>query len=158
MPKRSAGLLAYRRTATDGVEVLIAHPGGPLFVKKDDGHWTVPKGELDGDEPIAVAAREFTEELGIDPPAGEWIALGEITQKGGKRVEAWAVDGTSIGEIDAVVSNHFTMEWPPKSGRTQSFPEVDRAMWADLETAARKLKDAQVPFLDRLLAALDSVD
>jgi predicted NUDIX family NTP pyrophosphohydrolase len=125
-----------------------------LFARKDDGHWTVPKGELDGDEPLAVADREFAEELGLEPPAGPRIPLGEITQKGGKRVEAWAVDGSGIGKVDAVTSNLFTMEWPPRSGRTQAFPEVDRAMWADLATAARKLKAAQVPFLDRLAAAL----
>jgi predicted NUDIX family NTP pyrophosphohydrolase len=157
MPKRSAGLLAFRRTAAGEVEVLIAHPGGPLWSRKDAGVWTVPKGELDGDEPIAVAHREFAEELGMEPPAGELIHLGEITQKSGKRVEAWAVDGSAIGEVGAVESNLFELEWPPRSGRMEWFPEVDRAMWADPETARVKLNPHQVPFVDRLLDALGIV-
>jgi predicted NUDIX family NTP pyrophosphohydrolase len=154
MPKRSAGLLAYRRTVSGGIEVLIAHPGGPLWARKDDGVWTVPKGELDGDEPVAVAHREFSEETGLVPPAGQLIPLGEITQKGGKRVQAWAVEGSAIGDVDAVESNLFELEWPPKSGRKEWFPEVDRAMWADPATARVKLNPHQVPFVDRLLDAL----
>jgi predicted NUDIX family NTP pyrophosphohydrolase len=145
MPKRSAGLLAYRRTPAGGVEVLIAHPGGPLWARKDDGVWTVPKGELDGEEPVVVARREFAEEIGLVAPAGELIPLGEITQKGGKRVEAWAVEGTSL-------------EWPPRSGKKEWFPEVDRAMWADPATARVKLNPHQVPFVDRLLVALGVAD
>ena len=154
MPKRSAGLLAYRRTADGGVEVLIAHPGGPLWARKDDGVWTIPKGELDGEEPVAVAYREFSEEIGLAPPTGELIPLGEITQKSGKRVQAWGVEGSSVGDVDAVESNLFRLEWPPKSGKQEWFPEVDRAMWADPATARAKLNPHQVPFVDRLLEAL----
>ncbi|MGZ4675276.1 MAG: NUDIX domain-containing protein [Acidimicrobiia bacterium] len=154
MAKRSAGLLAYRRSADGGLEVLIAHPGGPLWAKRDDGVWTVPKGELDGDAPLAVAHREFEEELGIAPPAGDLLFLGEIRQKSGKWVEAWAVAGDDLGDVDEVHSNLFDLEWPPKSGRIQQFPEVDRALWADAATARRKLNPAQVPFVDRLLELL----
>ena len=118
--------------------------------------WTVPKGELDGEEPLAVAHREFEEELGFAPPTGELLYLGEIRQKSGKRVEAWAVAGDGIDlELTGVHSNRFELEWPPKSGRFESFPEVDRAMWADLPTARRKLNPFQVPLVDRLEALLD---
>jgi predicted NUDIX family NTP pyrophosphohydrolase len=158
MPKRSAGLLAYRRTDADGIEVLIAHPGGPLWARKDNGVWTLPKGELDGEEPVAVAYREFAEETGLAPPTGELIPLGEITQKSGKRVQAWAVEGSSLGDVDAVESNRFELEWPPKSGKREWFPEVDRAMWADPATARVKLNPHQVPFVDRLLVALGVAD
>ncbi|HLN16263.1 MAG TPA: NUDIX domain-containing protein [Acidimicrobiales bacterium] len=150
MPKRSAGLLLYR-PGPDGPEVLLVHPGGPVWAKKDEGVWSVPKGELEGDEePRDVAAREFEEELGTRPPAGEWLDLGEVRQRGGKVVRAFATPG----DLDerAVVSNTFEMEWPPHSGRRQSFPEVDRAGWFGLETARTKLLAAQVPFIERLAA------
>lgn len=147
VPKRSAGLLLYRYTRT--LEVLLAHPGGPLWAKKDQ--WTVPKGEYTADEePLAAAYREFAEELGSAPPAGEPIPLGEVTQKSGKLVTCWGL----AGDLDAslVVSNTFTMRW---AGRVQQFPEVDRAEWFSAAAARSKLMPAQVPFLDRLAAQLD---
>jgi predicted NUDIX family NTP pyrophosphohydrolase len=151
MPKRSAGLLVYRRV--DGEpEVLLVHPGGPFWAKKDDGAWSLPKGEYQPDEdPLEVALREFREELGSEPPdPGETTFLGELSQPSGKRVLAWAVPGDL--DVGTVRSNTFTMEWPPRSGRTGEFPEVDRAAWFDLETARRKLLRGQVGFLDRLAA------
>ena len=149
----SAGLLAYRMRDGD-LEVLLAHPGGPYWARRDDGAWSIPKGELaEGEDPYAGARREFAEELGVAPPdAADPIALGEARQKGGKRVVAWAV----AGDLDpaATVSNTFEMEWPPRSGRRATFPEVDRVAWFDVETARRKLVPGQVPLLDALVAAL----
>ena len=154
MPKMSAGLLVYRRTGDD-VEVLLVHPGGPLWAKKDDGAWSVPKGEYDPtEEPLEVARREFEEEIGQAAPADEdppW--LGELRQPSGKVVSAWAVEGDL--DVSEVRSNSFEMEWPPRSGRTEEFPEVDRAGWFDLEEARRKLLRGQVGFLDRLAERLD---
>jgi predicted NUDIX family NTP pyrophosphohydrolase len=149
MPKRSAGLLVYRRVG-DEPEVLLVHPGGPFWAKKDDGAWSLPKGEYELDEdPLEVALREFREELGSEPPdAAATTFLGELPQPTGKRVLAWAVPGDL--DVGTVRSNTFTMEWPPRSGRTGEFPEVDRAAWFDLETARRKLLRGQVGFLDRL--------
>jgi predicted NUDIX family NTP pyrophosphohydrolase len=147
--KRSAGLLVYRR-ARGTVEVLLVHPGGPFWAKRDDGAWSLPKGEHGPDEdPFEVAVREFREEVGSDPPAGRSpVLLGELRQPSGKRVTAWALEG----DLDAgtVRSNTFTIEWPPRSGRRQEFPEVDRAGWFDLDTARRKLVPGQVGFIDRL--------
>ena len=123
MVKRSAGLLVWRRTP-DGIEVLLGHPGGPLFAKKDT--WTIPKGEYDGtEEPLAAARREFAEELGLPAPPGPVVALGEVKQRGGKLVTIWAVEG----DLDATLarSNLFSMQWPPRSGKWQEFPELDRA-------------------------------
>lgn len=149
MPKRSAGLLLFRRRGS--TEVLLVHPGGPFWAKRDDGAWSVPKGEVGPDEdPLAVAIREFREELGQDPPNARSRALGEIGQPGGKRVEVWAVEGDL--DVDIVRSNTFEMEWPPGSGRTSEFPEVDRAAWFDLAAARSKLLAGQRGFLDRLEA------
>ena len=148
----SAGILLWREGA-DGVEVLLAHQGGPYWVKKDLGHWTIPKGEVEpGEEFEAVARREFAEETGHDAPDQPLIALGEITQKSGKLVLGWAVEGNL--DPSTAVSNTYEIEWPPRSGVIQTFPEIDRVEWFDLDQARRRLKAAQVPFLDRLQAAL----
>jgi predicted NUDIX family NTP pyrophosphohydrolase len=146
--KLSAGLIIYREGA-EGVEVLIAHMGGPYWAKKDDGGWSIPKGEYDeGAEPLEVAHREFEEELGAPPPPGDRLDLGELRQPNGKRIQAWAI----LGDFDAsdIHSNQFEIEWPPRSGKMQSFPEVDRAGWFGLGQARRKLVKGQVPFVDRL--------
>jgi predicted NUDIX family NTP pyrophosphohydrolase len=130
-------------------EVLLVHPGGPFWKKRDDGAWSLPKGEIEaGEEPVDVARREFREELGADPPDGELTALGSIRQAGGKVVHAWAAQGDL--DVSSVESVSFEMEWPPRSGRKASFPEVDRAEWFGLEAARRKLLDAQRTFIDRL--------
>jgi predicted NUDIX family NTP pyrophosphohydrolase len=152
MPQRSAGILLHRRGAS-GTEVLLVHPGGPFFARRDAGAWSIPKGLYeDGEEPLACARREFAEELGSQCPEGPAIELGEIRQRNGKRVTAWAIEGDL--DATAVVSNSFEIEWPPRSGRMQEFPEVDRAAWFTLEAAREKLIAAQTPFLDRLAAAL----
>ncbi|HLM09880.1 MAG TPA: NUDIX domain-containing protein [Thermoleophilaceae bacterium] len=152
MARRSAGILLYR--VTDGaVEVLLVHPGGPFWTSRDAGAWSIPKGEHDeGEDPRACALREFGEETGADLPAGELIELGTVKQKGGKLVSAFAVE--SDLDPDAVRSNTFTMEWPPRSGRSAEFPEIDRAGWFDVDTAREKLIPAQAELLDRLLARL----
>jgi predicted NUDIX family NTP pyrophosphohydrolase len=148
-PRRvSAGILLFRERE-GRLEVLLGHPGGPFFANKDEGSWTVLKGEADpGEELPAVARREFAEETGQEPPDGTMLELGEVRQRGGKTVVAWAL----AGDLDpaAARSNTFEMEWPPRSGRAGEFPEIDRVGWFDLETARRKILPAQVPFLDRL--------
>lgn len=155
MTRRSAGILLWRRAAgPDRVEVLLGHPGGPLFAHKDLGHWSIPKGEPDGEtDEYAVARREFEEETGFAPPDGEPITLGEIRQKGGKVVVAWALEG----DLDpaAAISNTFPFEWPPRSGRRIEIPEIDRVAWFAPDEARVRIKDTQIPFIDRLLAALD---
>jgi predicted NUDIX family NTP pyrophosphohydrolase len=149
MPERSAGILLFRRTA-DGLEVLLVHPGGPFFARRDAGAWSIPKGLYeDGEEPFACAQREFAEELGSPCPDGPAIELGEIRQRNGKRVTAWAVEGDL--NADAITSNTFTIEWPPRSGHRQEFPEVDRAGWFGLDAAREKVLAAQAPLLDRLV-------
>jgi predicted NUDIX family NTP pyrophosphohydrolase len=146
--KTSAGLLLFRKTAV-GIEVLLAHPGGPFFKNKDDGAWTIPKGMAEPGEELLDRARiEFEEELGIKPN-GEAVALGSVRQKGGKIVHAWAMEGDVPRDFKAR-SNTFEMEWPPHSGKMQSFVEVDRAAFFPLEEAARKINPAQKDFLDRL--------
>jgi predicted NUDIX family NTP pyrophosphohydrolase len=154
MPKRSAGLLPFR-TAEDGtVHLFIVHPGGPLWSKKDEGAWSVAKGEYGDDErALGAAEREFAEEVGVPAPPGPRVDLGEVRQASGKLVTVWAVEAPQL-VVDQVVSNHFEMEWPPKSGRTQSFPEVDRAEWMSVGSARVKLVPAQVAFVDRLLLYL----
>jgi predicted NUDIX family NTP pyrophosphohydrolase len=148
MPARSAGLLLHR-DRTGVREVLLVHPGGPFWARKDLGAWSIPKGEYgDGEMPEAAALREFEEELGSPAPAGERTPLGEIRQKNGKRVVAWALEGDL--DADAIASNTFELEWPPRSGRTATFPEVDRAAWFALEEAREKINPAQAAFLDRL--------
>jgi predicted NUDIX family NTP pyrophosphohydrolase len=148
MPQRSAGILLHRR-GDSGTEVLLVHPGGPFFARRDAGAWSVPKGLYEeGEEPLACARREFAEELGSPCPDGPVRELGEIRQKNGKRVTAFAVEGDL--DADAITSNTFTLEWPPRSGRTQEFPEVDRAAWFTLPAAREKILAAQAPLLDRL--------
>jgi predicted NUDIX family NTP pyrophosphohydrolase len=148
----SAGVVLYRRTP-DGVEVLLAHPGGPYFERRDNGHWSIPKGEPDADEALIDAARrEFREETGETLPGGAWVELGSIVQNGGKVVHAWAVEG-DLDPSDAH-SETFEVEWPPRSGRSQVFPEVDRVAWFDLDEARRRVKDTQIPLIDRLEKAL----
>jgi predicted NUDIX family NTP pyrophosphohydrolase len=139
------------RERSGSIETLLAHPGGPLFARKDDGHWTIPKGEYATDEDaLAAARREFTEETSFATPAdaAAFIDLGEITQKGGKVVRAWAFAGDC--DPARAVSNTFEMEWPPRSGRTQSFPEMDRCAFFTLKLAREKIKPTQIPLLDRL--------
>ena len=155
-PRRtSAGILLHRRDGDSGrIEVLLGHLGGPYWARKDEHAWGIPKGELEpGEEPRAAAAREFTEELGLPVPPGEWHDLGELRQSGGKRVQVWAV----AGDLDpaAVTPGTFELEWPPRSGRTQTFPELDRVAWLDLDRARVLMIASQVPFLDRLVALLD---
>jgi len=147
-PKRSAGLLLFRHTA-DGLEVLLGHMGGPYFTKKDAGAWTVPKGEYEPDEPAWDAARrEFQEELGLPPPDGKAVALGEVRQTGGKIVTAWAVEADL--DPETIAPGTFTMEWPPRSGRFQEYPELDRVEWFGLDRARALIVAAQATFLDRL--------
>jgi len=169
VPKLSAGLLVHRIGPDGDRQVLLVHPGGPFWAKKDDGAWSIPKGEVEpagrpGEDhpgpagPVAEAdllgqaEREFAEELGRSAPAGERVHLGEVVQSGGKHVVAWAVEGDL--DVTEIASNRFELEWPPRSGRRQSFPEVDRAGWFAVADARRKLVTAQAAFLDRLVALL----
>jgi predicted NUDIX family NTP pyrophosphohydrolase len=179
--RRSAGIVLYRRSpesqergtgAYPAFEVLLGHPGGPFFANRDEGHWTIPKGEPDhpDDDLLSVARREFEEETGHPAPvgaapagarhvgsgAGDPIPLGTIVQKGGKVVHAWAIEG----DLDPAEtrSNTFVMVWPPRSGQEQEFAEIDRVAWFDPEEARRRLKPTQVPFVDRLEEALAGED
>ena len=147
MVKQSAGLLIYR--VRDNTLVFLVHPGGPLWTKRDLGAWSIPKGEFDEEEPLLAAKREFYEETGIQAPEGEYVSLNPVKQKGGKIVHAWAV----AGEVDAelVISNKFDLEWPPRSGKKQSFPEIDRAAWYSVEEAQQKINPGQVRLIQELL-------
>jgi len=146
MPKRSAGILLWRRRT--GIEVLLAHPGGPLHAHKDV--WSIPKGEVDrGEDLLAAAYREFTEELGLPVPPGAPLALGEVVQRSGKVVTAWAIEGDL--DVTAIEPGHFRMMW---RGRLQSFPEMDRAQWFDLAGVREKMMPAQQPLVDRLVTLL----
>jgi predicted NUDIX family NTP pyrophosphohydrolase len=145
--KLSAGIVLYRKRDTE-IEVFLVHPGGPFWAKKDDGAWSIPKGEyVEGEDPLTVAKREFYEETSSEV-SGKGIALTPLKQPSGKVIMAWAVEG----EVDpaSLRSNTFSMEWPPKSGKLQEFPEVDRGMWCDLATARKKLLPGQHAFLDQL--------
>jgi predicted NUDIX family NTP pyrophosphohydrolase len=150
----SAGILMYRLSARNGaVEVLLVHPGGPFFAKKDAGVWTIPKGIPDeGEDLLDCAKREFREETGFDPGTGEYLPLGSVKQKGGKTVHAWAVQGDC--DPAQLRSNSFKLQWPPKSGKWITVPEVDRAEWFTLDQAAAKINPAQAEFLARLLEKL----
>ena len=147
MKRPSAGILLYRRRA-GALEVLLAHPGGPFWTRRDEGAWTIPKGEIgEGEDPFVAARREFMEETGVDP--GERAeALAPVRQSGGKIVHAWAIEGDC--DACAIQSNAFEMEWPPRSGRMASFPEIDRAEWFALGDARRKILPGQAPLLEEL--------
>jgi len=153
MPKTAAGLLLYRRRSL-GVEVLLAHPGGPFWARKDLGAWTIPKGEIDpGEDPVSAARREFREEIGLDVTAPV-EPLGQIKQPGGKIVLIWAAEGDF--DPARLASNTFEMEWPKGSGHVRIFPEVDRAAWFDLGEARRRILPGQAPFLEALVTSLDN--
>jgi predicted NUDIX family NTP pyrophosphohydrolase len=155
VPRESAGVLVWRRK-DDGIEVFLVHPGGPFWAKKDVHAWSIPKGEIEpGEEAFAVALREFGEETG-QTIAGDFIALPRLKQKSGKLLHAWAVEG----EVDAarVVSNEFELEWPPRSGRKQLFPEIDRAAWFPLAEARERLHAGMAPILDELARVLGQDD
>lgn len=147
--RTSAGILLHRATATERIEVLLGHLGGPYWARKQDRAWGIPKGEVEpGEDRRAAAAREFTEELGLPVPAGQWHDLGELRQSGGKLVQAWAIEA----DLDpaAVTPGTFELEWPPRSGRLQTFPELDRVAWLGIDEANRLVISSQRPFLDRL--------
>ena len=145
---RSAGILLHRRRG-DTLEVLLVHPGGPFWARRDAGAWSIPKGEYEPEEDaLAAARREFAEELGIQAPDGEVASLGEVAQKAGKVVRAWAVAGDL--DVATVTSNTFKLEWPPRSGKLREFPEVDRAQWFALDVARKKINPGQAALLDRL--------
>lgn len=151
--KRSAGILLFRRE--NGTQVLLGHMGGPFWLRRDAGAWSVPKGEYEPDEePEAAARREFEEELGLAVPAGDLLELGTVRQSGGKVVTVWAVEGEI--DLDQVVPGTFHLEWPKGSGRIREFPELDRVAWFDLELAREKIVGGQRPFLDRLAELLES--
>ena len=153
--RKSAGILLYRFAGAGAVEVLIGHMGGPFWSRKDAGAWAIPKGEsLPGEELADVARREFAEEMGSPAPDGEWLALGELRTSSTKLVTIWAAEGDL--DAAAATSNTFEVEWPPRSGRVQQFPEIDRAAWLPVEQAREKLVKGQAPFLDRLLTALET--
>ena len=156
MSKRSAGIVLYRRTP-GGLEFLLVHPGGPYWAGKDEGAWSVPKGECrEGEDPLRVACRELEEETGLRAPEAGFLPLSPVRQRGGKEVVAWGVEGDF--EPSELRSNTFSMEWPPRSGRMQEFPEVDRAAWLSLEEARTKLNRAQLPLLEELAERLEGRD
>jgi predicted NUDIX family NTP pyrophosphohydrolase len=152
LPKLSAGILLFRKRSS-GLQVLLVHPGGPFYKKKDLGVWSIPKGEYsEGEDPLAAAKREFAEETSIKVE-GDFLPLGSFKQPSGKTIAAWALEGDcSVADIR---SNTFSMEWPPKSGRQQEFPEVDRADWFDLAEAQKRILKGQAAILDRLKSQLE---
>lgn len=152
MPKCSAGILLYRKTGS-GIELLLVHPGGPFWARKDQGIWSIPKGEhAASEDPLAAAKREFAEELGNVPPEGPYFDLGRIAQPGHKTIAAFATEGDF--DPASLRSNLFEMKWPPKNGRMQSFPEIDRAEWFTPEVARDKILVRQAPFIDQLCSHL----
>ena len=152
--RRSAGLLVHREREA-GREVLLVHPGGPMWAKRDAGAWSIPKGEYaSGEDPLAAARREFEEELGVAPPNGPVTDLGEVKQKGGKIVSAWALAGDL--DVAEITSNTVEVQWPPRSGKMLEIPEVDRAEWFGLQAAREKINPAQAELIDRLTEILDT--
>jgi predicted NUDIX family NTP pyrophosphohydrolase len=152
---RSAGIVLYRRGGASGLQVLVGHMGGPFWSRRHEAAWSFPKGEYDdAEDPADAARREFAEELGLPVPPGPLLALGEVSQPSGKRLTLWALNGDL--DVDAVRPGTFELEWPPRSGRIQQFPEIDRAQWLDVEAARPLLVAGQRAFLDRLVAALSS--
>jgi len=155
VPRTSAGILLHRRADGGGVEVLLGHMGGPFWARKDAGAWSIPKGEYSaGEDPFDAAQREFLEELGSPVPASSFLPLGEVRQSGGKVLTVWAAEGDL--DVTTAVSNTFTLQWPPRSGRMQEFPEIDRAAWVPVERARELVVKGQVPLLDRLLEQLNA--
>lgn len=161
MPRHSAGIVLWRRQpgarGAAAFDVLLVHPGGPLWTRRDEGWWSIPKGEPGtGEAALEAAEREFAEELGFPLPAGQRVDLGEVRQRSGKRVHAWAVEG----DLDpaSIASTTFEIEWPPRSGAVRAFPEVDRAGWFGPVEARRKILASQAPFLDRLGSLLGNAD
>lgn len=152
MAARSAGILLYRER--DGLELLVVHPGGPYWARRDEGSWSIPKGEVrDGEDPLGAARRELAEELGAEVELRDVAALGDVRQKAGKVVSAWAARGDFDPAL--LASNTFALEWPPRSGRRQEFPEVDRAAWVGPAEAQRLLIEAQTAFVDRVVALVE---
>ncbi len=157
MVARSAGLLLYRVSGDGVVEVLLAHPGGPFWARKDAGAWSIPKGEYEpSQDAFATARREFREEVGLEPPPGDPVPLGERRQPGGKRVSVWAVAGDL--DVTHATSNTFAIEWPRGSGTMREFPEVDRIEWMSVAAARQKLLKGQVPFLDTLMETVSPTE
>jgi predicted NUDIX family NTP pyrophosphohydrolase len=154
MPKKSSGLLLYRQNARSRPEVLLVHPGGPFWRNKDEGAWTIPKGEFDHEDPLEAAQRELKEETGLAAPDGDYIPLTPIKQKNGKVVHAWAIEADF--DPASLSSNEFETEWPPKSGRMQKFPEVDRAEWFAPEVAKQKMLAGQGALVEELLEQLSA--
>jgi predicted NUDIX family NTP pyrophosphohydrolase len=153
LPSQSAGLLLHRK-GKDGLEVFLVHPGGPYWAKKDLGSWSIPKGEFDEEDSLSAAKREFHEETGLPAPEGEYLPLTPVRQKGGKTIHAWATEG----QVDAerIRSNSFEMEWPPRSAKRQSFPEIDQGAWFPVEQALLKINAGQIPLVRELVEKLTS--
>jgi len=155
MTRKSAGLLLYRKQK-DRLEVFLVHPGGPFWANKDLGSWSIPKGEFDQEDALLAAKREFTEETGLPAPQGEYLPLTAINQKGGKTVHSWAVEGEVDG--DKIHSNSFEVEWPPRSGKKQAFPEIDQGAWFSIQEAQEKINPGQVSLVEEFVEKWRSIN